>query len=131
MKGFLSLLLCFSLSVFSVAHAMTPSRALATIARTVQKKPTGQKADAKTSLDHASKALAAMTKAERAKNESFDMSEAEEQEVATEEETDEEVATDDDDSMEDASDDEGEDVSDDDGGDDDGGDDGGGDDGGD
>lgn len=45
-------------------------------------------------------------------NESFDMSEAEEEEVAAEEDTDEEVASDDDDSMEDASDDEGEDMSD-------------------
>jgi hypothetical protein len=125
MKRLLSLLLCFSLSVFSVAHAMTPNRALATIAKTAQKKPTGRKADAKTSLDHASKALAAMAKAERAKNQSFDTSEPEEQEVATEEDTDEEVVTDDDDSMEDASDDESEDVSGDDGGGDDGGDDGG------
>jgi hypothetical protein len=51
-------------------------------------------------------------------NESFDMSEAEEQEVAADEDADEEVASDDD-SMEDASDDEGEDVTDDDAGDDD------------
>ena len=69
-----------------------------------------------------------------AENESFDMSEAEEDEVAADEDTDEEVDSDDtadEDSMEDASDDEGEDMSDDggdDGGDaggDDGGDDGG------
>jgi hypothetical protein len=58
-----------------------------------------------------------------AENESFDMSEAEENEVATEEDTDEEVASADDDSMQDASDDEGEDVSGDAGDDDDGGDD--------
>ena len=71
-----------------------------------------------------------------ADTESFDMSDAEEDEVASEEDSDEEVASDDEESMEDASDDEGEDVSDeggdDDGGDDDGGsdmDDGGGDDG--
>lgn len=64
--------------------------------------------------------------------ESFDMSDAEDEEVAVEHDTDEEVASDDEDSMEDASDDEGEDMSDDDGGDDDGGaDDGGDDDGGD
>jgi hypothetical protein len=56
-----------------------------------------------------------------AENEPFDMSEAEEDEVAADEDTDEEVATDDEDSMEDASDDEGEDMSDD-GGDDDAGD---------
>jgi hypothetical protein len=78
-----------------------------------------------------------------AEQESFDMSETEEEEVAAEEDTDAEVASADDDSMEDASDDEGEDMGDDDsgadegdddsGGDDDGGDDGrddGGDDGG-
>jgi len=71
-----------------------------------------------------------------ADTESFDMSDAEEDEVASEEDSDEEVASDDEESMEDASDDEGEDMSDeggdDDGGDDDGGsdmDDGGGDDG--
>jgi len=61
-------------------------------------------------------------------NESFDMSETEEQEVAAEEDTDEEVASADDDSMEDASDDEGEDVSDADSGGDEGADDNGGDD---
>lgn len=63
-----------------------------------------------------------------AENESFEMSEAEQDEVAAEEDNDEEVASADDDSMEDASDDEGEDMSDDGGGDDagdDGGDDGG------
>jgi len=66
-----------------------------------------------------------------AENELFDMSEAEEDEVAAEEDSDEEVASADDDSMEDASDDEGEDMSDDSGDDsgddagDDGGDDGG------
>ena len=64
-------------------------------------------------------------------NESFDMSEAEEEEVAAEEDTDEEVASNDDDSMEDASDDEGEDMSDDNSGDDEGDDNGGDDDGGD
>src|SRR6266567_3318320 len=46
-----------------------------------------------------------------AENESFDMSEGEEDQVAAEEDTDEEVASADDDSMEDASDDEGEDMS--------------------
>ena len=49
-------------------------------------------------------------------NESFDMSDAEEDEVAAEEDTDAEVASADDDSMEDAPDDEGEDMNDDDGG---------------
>jgi len=66
-----------------------------------------------------------------AENESFDMSEAEEDQVAADEDTDEEVASADDDSMEDASDDEGADMSDDEGAGDDTGDDDGGDDGGD
>jgi hypothetical protein len=66
MKNFVSLLLCLSLSVFAVARAMTPGHTLAAVAKTAQKKPTGQKADAKTLLDNASKALAAMIKAARA-----------------------------------------------------------------
>jgi len=66
MKNFVSLLICLSLSVFAVARAMTPSHTLAAVAKTAQKKPTGQKADAKTLLDNASKALAAMIKAARA-----------------------------------------------------------------
>jgi hypothetical protein len=45
---------------------MTPSHTLAAVAKTAQKTPTGQKADAKTLLDNASKALAAMIKAARA-----------------------------------------------------------------
>jgi len=66
MKNFVSLLICLSLSVFAVARAMTPSHTLAAVAKTAQKKPTGEKADAKTLLDNASKALAAMIKAARA-----------------------------------------------------------------
>src|SRR6266576_3565884 len=66
MKKFVSLLLCLSLSVFAVARATTPSHTLAAVAKTAQKKPTGQKADAKTLLDNSSKALAAMIKAARA-----------------------------------------------------------------
>jgi hypothetical protein len=89
----------------------------------------------KTLLEDANKAVAAMIKAARAdkgldqkisseescvENESFDMSEAAEQEVAAaSEDTDEEVASADDDSIDDASDDEGQDMSDDDAGDDD------------
>jgi hypothetical protein len=65
MKNFVSLLLCLSLSVFAVARAMTPNYMLAAVAKTAQKKPTEQKADAKTLLDNASKALAAMIKAAR------------------------------------------------------------------
>src|SRR3989440_113043 len=66
MKNFVSLFLCLSLSVFAVARATTPSHTLAAVAKTAQKKPTGQKADAKTLLDNSSKALAAMIKAARA-----------------------------------------------------------------
>ncbi len=66
MKNFVTLLLCLSLSVFAVARAMTPGHTLAAVAKTAQKKPTGQKADAKTLLDNGSKALAAMIKAARA-----------------------------------------------------------------
>ena len=66
MKNFVSLLLCLSLSVFAVARAITPSHTLAAVTKTAQKKPTGQKADAKTLLDNASKALAVMIKAARA-----------------------------------------------------------------
>jgi hypothetical protein len=66
MKKFVSLLLCLSFSVFAAARAMKPSHTLAAVAKTAQKKPTGQKADAKTLLDDASKALAAMIKAARA-----------------------------------------------------------------
>ncbi len=117
MKNLVRLLLCLLLAGFTIARATNPSSALIATSRTMQKK-----------------AEAAMVKVARAdkgldpkepKNESFDMSESEEDEVAGEEHTDEEVASDDDDSMEDASDDEGEDLSDDDGGDDDAGDDGG------
>ena len=39
MKNFVSLLLCLSLSVFAVARAMTPSRTLAAVTKTAQKKP--------------------------------------------------------------------------------------------
>src|SRR6267154_2934113 len=65
MKKFVSLLLCLSLSLFAVARAMKPNHTLAAVAKTAQKKPTGQKADAKTLLDDANKALAAMIKAAR------------------------------------------------------------------
>jgi len=59
MKKLVSLSLCLSL-------AMKPSHTLAAVAETAQKKPSGEKADAKTLLDDASKALAAMIKAARA-----------------------------------------------------------------
>ena len=161
MKKLLPLLLCLSLSFFTVARATKSLPTPAAGAKTVQKS-TGHEADAETLLNDASKALAAMIKAapsdngldsETAKNkpfcksyaedESFDMSDAEQEQVAAEEDTDQEVASADNDNVEDASDDEGEHmndgddgdgdagdegISDDDGGNDDGTNDGGGDD---
>jgi len=64
MKKFVALLLCLSLSIFTVARAMKPGHALAGVAKIDQKKPTGQKAGAKTLLNDANKALAAMIKAD-------------------------------------------------------------------
>jgi vacuolar-type H+-ATPase subunit D/Vma8 len=66
MKRLVSLFLCLSLSIFTVARATKPGQTQAAVAKTAQKKPTGQKADAKTLLDDANKALAAMIKAARA-----------------------------------------------------------------
>jgi hypothetical protein len=66
MKRLVCLLLCLSLSLFAVARAMKPSQMLAAVAKGADNKPTGQKADAKTLLDDANKALAAMIKAARA-----------------------------------------------------------------
>jgi hypothetical protein len=68
MKRLVSLLLCLSLSIFTVARAMKPSRTLAVVAKAASKEPTGQKADAKTLLDDANKALGAMIKAARGDN---------------------------------------------------------------
>src|SRR5205823_14309166 len=64
MKKFVALLLCLSLSIFTVARAMKPGHALAGVAKIDQKKPTGQKAGTKTLLNEANKALAAMIKAD-------------------------------------------------------------------
>ena len=66
MKKFVALLLCLSLSFFIAARAAKPSHAPPAHANTAHKKGEGQKADAKTLLDDASKALAAMIKAARA-----------------------------------------------------------------
>ena len=66
MKKSVALLLCLSLSFFIAARAAKPSHAPPAHANTAHKKGTGQKADAKTLLDDASKALAAMIKAARA-----------------------------------------------------------------
>jgi len=65
MKKLVSLSLCLSLSLFAVARAVKPGQTLAVVAKTAQEKPTGEKADAKTLLDDANKALAAMIKAAR------------------------------------------------------------------
>jgi hypothetical protein len=65
MEKFVSLLLCLSVSLFTVARAMKRSHTLAAVAKTAEKKPTGEKGDAKTLLDDANKALAAMIKAAR------------------------------------------------------------------
>ncbi|HEX9423995.1 MAG TPA: hypothetical protein VF899_12195 [Pyrinomonadaceae bacterium] len=66
MKKLVSLSLCLSLSLFAVARATEPGQILAVVAKTAQKKPTGQKADATALFDDANKALAAMIKAARA-----------------------------------------------------------------
>jgi hypothetical protein len=68
MKKLVSLSLCLSLSLFAVARAMKPSFTLAAVAQAALEKPTEQKADAKTLLGDASKALAVMIKAARADN---------------------------------------------------------------
>src|ERR1022692_1332081 len=66
MKNFVSLLICLSLAWFAIARAVTPSTGSAATAKTMQQKPSGKKADAKTLLSDAKKALAAMIKAARA-----------------------------------------------------------------
>ena len=53
MKKFLPLLLCLSLSIFTVARATKPAHTPAPDTKTDQKKPTGQQADAKMSLNDA------------------------------------------------------------------------------
>src|SRR5207249_8357782 len=66
MKKLVTLSLCLSLSLFAVARAMKPAQILAVVAKSDQKKSAGKKADGKTLLDDANKALAAMIKAARA-----------------------------------------------------------------
>ena len=66
MKKFLPLLLCLLLSIFTVARATKPAHTPAPDTKMAQKKPTARKADAKTLLNDANKALAAMIKAARA-----------------------------------------------------------------
>jgi len=69
MKKFLPLLLCLLLSIFTVARATKPAHTPAPDTKIAQKKPTARKADAKTLLNDANKALAAMIKAARADKE--------------------------------------------------------------
>ena len=69
MKKFLPLLLCLLLSIFTVARATKPANTPAPDTKMAQKRPMARKADAKTLLDDANKALAAMIKAARADNE--------------------------------------------------------------
>ena len=66
MQKFLPLLLCLLLSIFTVARATKPAHTPAPETKMAQKKPTARKADAKTLLNDANKALAAMIKAARA-----------------------------------------------------------------
>ncbi len=66
MNKLLPLLLCVLLSFFTVARATKPAHTPAPDTKTAQKKATKQKADAKTLVDDANKALAAMIKAARA-----------------------------------------------------------------
>jgi hypothetical protein len=134
MKKLLPLLLCISLSFFTVARATRSAYTPPAGAKAAQK-IIGHEADAEPLFKDASKGLAGTIKAARvgkgadsetAKNgvfrrsdvedESLDFSYAKQPEVATDEETDEEVTSADNASTEDASDDEGEDVSDEGGG---------------
>ena len=69
MKNFVRVLVCLALTSFAVAKAVTPHKAAAAATpatKTAPKKATGQKADAKTLLGNANKALAAMIKNARA-----------------------------------------------------------------
>jgi hypothetical protein len=110
MKRLVSLGLCLSLSIFTMARAMKPSRTLAVVAKGTPNAATERNADAETLLDDSNKPFA----------------QAEEQEGAADEDTGGEVTSDDDDAIEDASDNEG--VGDDDSGNDEGADDNSGDD---
>ena len=66
MKNFVPLLLCFLFTVFTAARGTKPVHAAARDTKSAQGKSTTQKADAKTLLIDANKALAAMIKAARA-----------------------------------------------------------------
>jgi len=66
MKNLVCLLLCLSLGGFTFARAADPGSKSTATAKTLPKKPSGKKADAKTLLSAAKKAYAAMVKAARA-----------------------------------------------------------------
>jgi hypothetical protein len=66
MKNLVCLLLCLSLGGFTFARAADPGSESTATAKTLPKKPSGKKADAKTLLSAAKKAHAAMVKAARA-----------------------------------------------------------------
>jgi hypothetical protein len=69
MRNFIRIFVCLTLALFAVARAVTPSKDLAATAKTMQKKSSSQKADAKTLLADSKKVLAAMIKAARADKE--------------------------------------------------------------
>ena len=69
MKKFLPLFLCLLLSIFTVARATKSANTPAPDTKMAQKRPMARKADAKTLLDDANKALAPMVKAARADKE--------------------------------------------------------------
>lgn len=62
MKKFVAILLCASLSIFTMARAMKPGHNLAAVAKTAQKNQQVKKADAKILLDDANKPVTAMIK---------------------------------------------------------------------
>jgi hypothetical protein len=66
MKNLVCLLLCLSLVGVTIARAADPGSESTATAKTLQKKPSGKKANAKTLLGAAKKAHAAMVKAARA-----------------------------------------------------------------
>jgi len=68
MKNLIRISICITLTLFAVARAVTPAKKSPTSAPTAVKKPSGKKADAKTLVADARKALAGMIKAARADN---------------------------------------------------------------
>ena len=66
MKSVIRIALCLALAGFSIAHAISPKASKSAASPATTHKPSGQKADAKTLLTDADKALAVMIKAARA-----------------------------------------------------------------